>query len=77
MKLAQLKIGQLAFVEGLQDETLALALMEHGVQKGQIVKVMFKAPFGGPIAIAISDNLLSLRKEEAETISISIYDKDV
>ena len=77
MNLAQLKIGQIAIVEALQDETLALALVEHGVQKGQVLKLMFKAPFGGPIAVAVNDNLLSLRKEEAESIAISIYSGDV
>lgn len=42
-----------------------------GCLPGEWVHIERKAPLGDPIAIAVSGYLLSLRKEEAETILVS------
>jgi Fe2+ transport system protein FeoA len=45
-------------------------LIEMGLYKGKQVKVLFKAPFGDPIAIDIEGYVLSLRKDEADQVQI-------
>jgi ferrous iron transport protein A len=69
--LADLQIGQRARIESFSDKELALKLMEMGCLPGEWVHIERKAPLGDPIAIAVSGYLLSLRKEEAETILVS------
>lgn len=41
-----------------------------GLYPGKEIKIIFKAPFGDPIAIDIDGYTLSLRKSEASQIEI-------
>ena len=41
-----------------------------GIYPGKRVKVVFKAPFGDPIAVDIDGYTLSLRKEEASLVEV-------
>jgi ferrous iron transport protein A len=45
-------------------------LMDMGVLVGENVKVEKVAPFGDPIEVTIKQYNLSLRKKEAESISV-------
>lgn len=69
--LAELHIGQEATIDSFSDKELALKLMEMGCLPGEKVHIERKAPFGDPIAIAVSGYLLSLRKQEAESIHVN------
>jgi len=51
--------------------TVKRKLMDMGVLIGEEVKVLKKAPFKGPLEIAIKDYSLSLRKSEAELILVT------
>ena len=68
--VAQMKPGEVAIVSGFTDEHLSVKLMEMGCLPGAAVRFNFTAPFGDPVCISVSGYELSLRLEEAATISI-------
>ncbi len=73
MKLANLEVGEKAFVTNVLGETLvAKRLMEMGVVPGVSVRVVKSAPFGDPIEIRVRGYSLALRKSEAEKIEVQI-----
>jgi len=65
-----MKPGDTAIIAGFTDEQLSVKLMEMGCLPGTTVRFNFTAPFGDPICISVSGYELSLRLEEANTISI-------
>jgi len=65
-----MKPGESAIIAGFTDEQLAAKLLEMGFLPGTVVRFNFTAPFGDPICVNISGYDLSLRLEEASTISI-------
>jgi len=68
--VAQMKPGEVGIVTGFTDEFLSVKLMEMGCLPGAAVKFNFSAPFGDPVCISVSGYELSLRLDEAATISI-------
>jgi len=72
MTLDQLKIRQSAVVKEFTDDFLSLKFIEMGCLPGEIVKVVNIAPMGDPIAIEVSGYVLSLRKQEASTVVVTI-----
>jgi ferrous iron transport protein A len=68
--VAQMKPGEVAIIANLSDDQLSVKLMEMGCLPGATVRFNFRAPFGDPICISVSGYELSLRLEEASTISI-------
>jgi ferrous iron transport protein A len=68
--VAQMKPGELAIISGFTDDNISVKLMEMGCLPGVPVRFNFTAPFGDPICISVSGYELSLRLEEAATISI-------
>ncbi len=68
--VAQMKPGDVGVIAGFTDEHLSVKLMEMGCLPGVPVRFNFKAPFGDPVCISVSGYELSLRIEEAATISI-------
>lgn len=63
--------GRLVTVDSLKDSNLKVKLMEMGLISGKKVKVLFRAPFGDPIAIDIEGYVLSLRRSEANLIYVN------
>ena len=70
--LDQLKQGQTAVVQEFTDDFLSLKFIEMGCLPGEIVKLVNIAPFGDPIAIEVSGYVLSLRKQEASTVIVTL-----
>ena len=68
--LAELKPGQTGVVEKFNDEYISLKLLEMGVLPGTEVTMKFAAPLGDPICIRVSGYDLSLRLDEAQSISL-------
>ncbi|HWA34338.1 MAG TPA: FeoA family protein [Cyclobacteriaceae bacterium] len=68
--VASMKPGESAIIAGFTDEQLAAKLLEMGFLPGTVVRFNFTAPFGDPVCVNISGYDLSLRLEEASTISI-------
>lgn len=68
--VADLKPGERGVISGFNDELLSLKLLEMGCLPGAEVVMNFTAPLGDPIAISISGYNLSLRVDEAATITL-------
>ena len=68
--VADMTKGETAIISGFTDEQLSVKLLEMGFLPGKAVRFNFTAPFGDPICVSVSGYDLSLRLEEASTISI-------
>jgi ferrous iron transport protein A len=68
--VAEMRPGEEAVITGFTDQLISVKLMEMGCLPGALIKFNFKAPFGDPVCISIQGYELSLRLEEASTISI-------
>lgn len=68
--VAQMKPGDVGIIAGFTDEHISVKLMEMGCLPGIPVRFNFTAPLGDPVCISVSGYELSLRLEEAATISI-------
>ncbi len=68
--VADMAKGETAIISGFTDEQLAVKLLEMGFLPGTAVRFNFTAPLGDPICVSVSGYDLSLRLEEASTISI-------
>jgi ferrous iron transport protein A len=72
--LASLRPGQKGTIVSFTDYALSLKLMEMGCLPGEEIEVIRIAPFGDPIAYSVAGYVLSLRKDEAATVMITISD---
>lgn len=70
MTLDRLSLNQSVTIKSLIESGLTSKLVDMGLYPGKSVKVVFKAPFGDPIAIDIDGYTLSLRKEEASLVEV-------
>ena len=68
--VADLSPGEIGIINGFRDEALSLKLLEMGCLPGTKIKFNFAAPLGDPICVSVSGYNLSLRLDEANTISI-------
>ena len=72
-RLSELQVGEKAFVESIQDEFLEQQLLEMGVTPGQLIEVERKSPFSDPIAVVVSNLLISIRLSDADNIIVKTY----
>ncbi len=68
--LDQIQKGNSVQIERVIEDPLSSKLAEMGIYPGQLVKVLYKAPLGDPIAVEIGDFTLSLRIDEAALIEV-------
>ncbi len=68
--VADLSPGESGIISDLLDEALSLKLLEMGCIPGQPIKFNFAAPLGDPICVSVAGYNLSLRLDEANTISL-------
>ena len=73
--LSNVQPGNLVYVQGVENGVLKPKLMEMGMVKGQPLYMLFKAPFGDPIAVDVNGYILSLRLDEARLINVEIPDR--
>jgi Fe2+ transport system protein FeoA len=73
--LSIIRPGQYVTIANIQDCILKPKLMEMGLIIGEEIEVLFRAPFGDPIAIEIQGYVLSLRLEEAALIHVNINEQ--
>jgi Fe2+ transport system protein FeoA len=74
LTLAELNIGQLARIQQVLEGPFKEKLQEMGCIPGVIIKPIFKAPFGDPIAYDLEEYTLSIRKSEARNIIVKPLD---
>src|SRR5262245_17253768 len=72
-KLSELSIGERAIITDFIEENDACARLEEmGMTAGERIEVIRYAPLGAPIEVKVRGYLLSLRKEEADLIKVSV-----
>jgi Fe2+ transport system protein FeoA len=52
------------------DPLLVRRLQELGFHQGQKLELLLRAPFGGPLVIAMGTSVLSLRSQEAQCVKV-------
>ena len=62
--------GKKLKVHRLVHSDISSKLLEMGLYDGQEVEVLFKAPFGDPIAVNVGGYVLSLRLAEAKLVEV-------
>jgi len=71
--LLELPIGQRGRIEEvLGEDALMQRLMEMGLLEGAEVEVLGFAPFGDPLEVRLRDYRLSLRRNEAARIRVTL-----
>lgn len=68
--VAGMKPGEEAVIAGFSDDLISVKLMEMGCLPGVPIRFNFTAPFGDPVCVSILGYELSLRLDEAASISI-------
>ena len=59
-------------MKGIIPSELSSKLLEMGFYEGKELEVLYKAPFGDPIAVRVGDYTLSMRKKEANLIEVEL-----
>ncbi len=72
LRLSQLPAGKKAVIQSHEESDFQLTLMEMGCLPGEPVCIEMIAPLGDPMAIQIAGYYLSIRKQDAERIFVSI-----
>ena len=74
--LSNIKNNETVIVRALKDSSFKVKMMEMGLVEGKKLQVLFRAPFGDPIAVDVDGYILSLRKDEAELVIVDSF-KDI
>lgn len=73
MTLADARLGELLTICQVSGQgAFRRRLLEMGLLPGTKVKVMSVAPLGDPIELLVRGASLSIRKEEAATVSVTV-----
>jgi Fe2+ transport system protein FeoA len=66
--LSSLRENTWARVTQIQPGPIAPRLVEMGFFEGSEVRVLYKAPFKGPLAVDLGASVVALRQSEAEMV---------
>ena len=73
IKLSHIKKGETCIVKELSSHPgIRRRLQDMGLVPGTTVKCMYKSPFGDPTAYLIRGALIALRREDSESILVSL-----
>lgn len=72
MKLSDASIGDRLVIRELAENELRVRFLELGLTVDREISLIFKAPFGDPIALDLGDYQLALRKDEATHIDVEL-----
>jgi ferrous iron transport protein A len=76
MTLRDVKVGQTAKVVKLTGTgPVKRRIMDMGITKGQVVRVIKVAPLGDPMEITVRNYELSVRKADAEMIEVELIEE--
>jgi ferrous iron transport protein A len=71
--LSKVNPGESVTVRSVSEHDLRPRLLEMGLLAGKKVTVLFRAPFGDPIAVDVDGYVLSMRKDEAALITVEAF----
>jgi ferrous iron transport protein A len=73
LTLDQLQVGQRGRIQAIAgNDALYQRLLEMGLLEGEEVEVIAFAPLGDPMEIRLGDYRLSLRRQEAVRLTVSL-----
>ncbi len=72
VRLSQLPSGKKAVIKSHEESDFELTLLEMGCVPGEPVWVQMVAPMGDPIAIQIAGYQLSIRRQDADKIWVTM-----
>lgn len=76
MRLSALKHGQRARIISIEgSDALSLRLMDLGLLPPTQIRMVFCAPVGDPLVVSVRGYTLSLRREEAARIFVSVEEQ--
>ncbi|MCH6232892.1 FeoA family protein [Cognataquiflexum rubidum] len=70
MTAAELSLQQSSIIESIRESDISINFLELGILPGKEIKLLKKAPFGGPMAFLIEENIIALRQQEAIMINL-------
>lgn len=73
VRLSQLATGKRAVIKSHEESDFQLTLMEMGCIPGEPIWVEMIAPLGDPMAIQIAGYYLSIRKQDADRVLVSVH----
>jgi len=76
LKLSNVANGQSVVVHAIEASDLRVKLLEMGLVEGKHLRVLYRAPFGDPMAIDVEGYVLSLRKDEAILVDVEMQDEE-
>lgn len=68
--LSDIKLGEKVRVKNVLPSEISSKLLEMGFYVGKELSLVYKAPFGDPLAIQVGEYILSMRKSEAAFIEV-------
>lgn len=71
MRLADLAVNQQGTITDIRDVSAAQRLFDYGILPGNVVLVVAKAPFRGPMYIMVEGNRVAIRRREAKLIEVN------
>lgn len=75
LTLDQLEIGQKAVIVQVNDSPLKTRLIDLGFGPESIVECRLRSPFGDPTAYKIKGSLIAIRKDDAKSVTVNVYDE--
>ncbi len=72
LRLSSLKAGAQAAIHAHEESGFQLTLLEMGCVPGEPVCIEMVAPMGDPLAIRIAGYCLSLRRQDADKIWVTL-----
>lgn len=69
--LADCATGEMVTVASILPSDINTKLLEMGIYENKELAIVYKAPFGDPIAIQVGDYILSMRLAEARLILVN------
>lgn len=70
MKASELSKGNTYTITSIEESDYFLSLLELGINPGKEITLIHVAPFKGPMAFSVSGNIIALRLEEADSITV-------
>lgn len=71
----QLNTGDLAEITGFNGNAeLQSRLVEMGINPGVLIRLVRKSIMGGPLQLKIREYYVSIRKNDAKDIRVSLYE---
>lgn len=70
MKLSAISSKRLHSITRIEESDLKYRLYEMGIYPNQELQVINKAPFGDPLVVQVDGQLIMLRLDEAELITL-------